>query len=669
MRSWSTWKRPSDMDLSARFHDFLASRRAVAVSVLVMIAVMLVSANIVAARFLAARLDLTAEHLYTLSQGTKRTLAKIDEPITLRFYYSTRLGDEVPSYGVYAQRVRELLDQYVAAARGKIHLEVYNPQAFSDVEDRAVAFGLKGVPLDAQGEQVYFGLAATNSTDDQQVIAFFAPERERFLEYDLTKLVRNLAFPKKTVIGLITPLPLQGDMMAMMRGRPSEPMAVIEQLQQLNQVKPLASDIDAIPADIDVLMLVHPQNLSDKTLFAIDQFVLKGGKALVFVDPLSELQASHPSQLNPPGSPTASNLERLFKSWGFEVPANTVAGDRRDAQRVGVPSSRGGTRSLDYIAWLNLKADNLNRTDMITADLSHMMMASSGIIEPIEGAKTTIEPLITTSPDSMKIPAEKLTGLPDVAGLLAEFKPDDKRYILAAHVTGTAESAFPDGPPKPPEPAKPEAKEGETAPPPPEAAAPAAESLKQSAKPINVVVVADTDMLDDRFWLEKQEFFGQRMVVPTANNGDFVANAIEVLAGGDDLVGLRSRGTSARPFEVVERIQSEAQARYSAEEHALQARLKDTQTKLASLTGKDQANAPANLSAEQTKTIEEFRADMVQTRRQLRDVQAALRSNIGRLKTGLEFLDIALIPIIVAAVAIVLGALRLRRRSRRITEA
>jgi ABC-type uncharacterized transport system involved in gliding motility auxiliary subunit len=654
------------MAVPDRLRGFFASRRAVAVTALVCIALMLISVNMIAARLFAWRLDLTGEHLYTLSRGTQQTLARIDEPITLRFYFSNRLADEVPSYGVYAQRVRELLDQYVAAAHGKIRLEVYNPLPFSDAEDRAVAFGLQGVPLDAAGEQVYFGLAATNSTDDQQVIAFFQPERERFLEYDLTKLVHSLAFPKKTVVGLISTLPLEGDMMAMMRGRPAEPMAIMEQLQQLDTVKPLTANIDAIPPDVDVLMLVHPQNLADKTLFAIDQFVLRGGKALVFVDPLSELQASHPSQLNPPGSPTASNLERLFKSWGFEVPANTVAGDRRDAQRVGVPGSRGGTRPLDYIAWLNLKTDNLNRTDMITADLSHVMMASSGIIQPIEGAKTTIEPLITTSPDSMKIPAEKLSGLPDVAGLLAEFKPDDKRYILAAHVTGTAESAFPDGPPKPPEPAKPETKEGETA---AEPAGPAAEWLKQSAKPINVVVVADTDMLDDRFWLEKQEFFGQRLLVPTANNGDFVANAIEVLAGGDDLVGLRSRGTSARPFEVVERIQTEAQARYSAEERALQARLKDTQAKLASLTGKDQAGAPASLSAEQTKAIEEFRADMVQTRRQLRDVQAALRSNIGRLKTGLEFLDIALIPIIVAAAAIVLGALRLRRRSRRITEA
>src|SRR6516162_1792064 len=409
------------MALPDRLRGFFASRRATAIMALVCIALMLMSVNILAARFFSWRLDLTRERLYTLSQGTRRTLAKIDEPITLRFYYSARLTDEVPSYGVYAQRVRELLDQYVAAAHGKIRLEIYNPQPFSDTEDRAVAFGLQGVPLDAAGEQVYFGLAATNSTDDQQIIAFFQPERERFLEYDLTKLVHSLAFPKKTVVGLISTLPLEGDMMAMMRGRPSEPMAIMEQLQQLDTVKPLAPNIDAIPPDVDVLMLVHPQNLSDKTLFAIDQFVLKGGKALVFVDPISELQASHPSQLNPPGAPTASNLERLFKSWGFEVPAQTIAGDRRAAQRVGVPGSRGSTRPLDYIAWLNLKADNLNRADMITADLSHVMMATSGIVEPIEGAKTAVEPLITTSPDSMKIPAEKLTGLPDVAGLLAEL--------------------------------------------------------------------------------------------------------------------------------------------------------------------------------------------------------------------------------------------------------
>ena len=277
--------------------------------------------------------------------------------------------------------------------------------------------------------------------------------------------------------------------------------------------------------------------------------------------------------------------------------------------------------------------------------------------------------------------------MPDVAGLLSQFKSDNKRYILAAHVTGPADTAFPDGPPKPPEPAKPEAaaKPEATDPAASEAAAtkvaettpasaksaetPAADWLKASAQPINIVVVADTDMLDDRFWMQNQDFFGQRIAIPTANNGDFVANAVEVLAGGNDLVGLRSRGTSARPFQVVDRIERDAQERYSAEERALQQKLKDTQAKLADLTGKDQANAPTTLSPEQTKTIEEFRANILQTRRQLRNVQSALRSDIGRLKGVLEFLDIALIPIIVAAVAIILGVVRLKRRSRRAAEA
>jgi ABC-type uncharacterized transport system involved in gliding motility auxiliary subunit len=313
---------------------------------------------------------------------------------------------------------------------------------------------------------------------------------------------------------------------------------------------------------------------------------------------------------------------------------------------------------------------------MITADLSHINMASSGIIEPIDGAKTTIEPLITTSPDSTKIPAEKLVGLPDVAGLLAQFKSDNKRYILAAQVTGMVDTAFPDGPPKP-EPAKPPATEKPDASDPPDgdtnkgepSPAAVAEWVKTSAQPINIVVVADTDMLDDRFWVQSQDFFGQRVIVPTANNGDFVANAVEVLAGGNDLVGLRSRGTSARPFEVVNEIERNAQERYSAEERALQQKLKDTQTKLAELTGKDRGNAPATLSPEQAKTIEEFRSEMLQTRRQLREVQAALRSDIGRLKGGLEFLDIALIPIIVAAAAVVIGVVRLKRRGRRTAEA
>src|SRR3984957_8872639 len=328
----------------------LKSRAARSVLALVAIALLLVASNIIVGRYGALRLDLTSGHLYTLAKGTRQTLAKIEEPITLRLYYSNRLGDTAPPYGVYAQRVHELLDQYVAAAKGKLRLEVYDPQPFSDAEDRAVACGLQAVPLNDRGESVYFGLAGINSTDDQQIIAFFNPERERFLEYDLTRLVHALAFPKRVAVGLMTALPLDGE----------TPAPIIEQLRQTVDVKDLPLDLAVIPPDIDVLLVVHPQDLPERTQFAIDQYVLKGGKALVLVDPYSEAQAALP---NAAGKSTASDLPRLFNAWGFKLVPDIVAGDRRDARRVAVPVEGRGSQTLDYVAWLNLQSDNLSRDD------------------------------------------------------------------------------------------------------------------------------------------------------------------------------------------------------------------------------------------------------------------------------------------------------------------
>jgi ABC-type uncharacterized transport system involved in gliding motility auxiliary subunit len=636
-------------------------RRRRSLAALLCILLMLVAANIIAGRLLPVRLDLTAERLYTLSSGTGQTLARIDEPITLRFYYSTRLGQAIPAYGVYAQRVRELLDEYVAAARGKLRLEVYQPLPFSDIEDRAVAFGLQGVPLNAQGEQVYFGLAGTNSTDDQQIVAFFAPEREHLLEYDLTRLVHTLAFPKRTAVGLLSTLPLDGS--GSRGGRPGRAMAVLQQLRQLDDVETLSTAIDVIPPGTDVLMLVHPQNLPEKTLFAIDQFVLGGGKAIVFVDPYSELQARGGAR---PGTPADSDLDRLFKAWGVKLLPNTVAGDRRNARRVVVPAgagSAGGGEAKDYIAYLNLKGAELNHDDVITANLRQIAMASSGVIEPVANASTKLEPLITTSPDAMKLAVEAVTGLPDVAGLLTRFKSENTRYVLAARITGPAETAFPDGPPKAEEPpAKPDqpAKSAEPAKP-----GPAAEFLRKSVQPINLVVVADTDLLDDRLWAQTDDFFGRQVVLPVANNGDFVANAVEVLAGGQDLVGLRSRGTSTRPFVRVEQIQRDADDRYASEQEALQQKLKDAQARLSRLTKGEAATANAPLSPDEAKAVDQFRADVLATRRQLRGVQGALRQDIERLKAVIEFCDIALVPILVALAAVMLGALRVRRWRRR----
>ncbi|HEX3954510.1 MAG TPA: Gldg family protein [Stellaceae bacterium] len=635
------------------------ARRARLIGALVCIALMLAAVNVIAARYPTARIDLTAEHLYTLSAGTRLTLSRIDEPVTLRFYYSTQLGDTIPAYGVYAQRVRELLDQYVAAAHGKLRLEIYNPLPFSDVEDRAVALGLQAVPLNSQGEQVYFGLAGSNSTDDTQVIPFFAPERENLLEYDLTRLVHVLAFPKRTVVGLISSLPLDAPAVP---GRPARTAAIIDQLRQTDDVEPLAATIDAVPVGTDVLMLVQPQNLPDKTLFAIDQFVLQGGKALVFVDPLSETEARSGRSL----SASASDLPRLFKAWGVQLVPGAIAADRRNAQRVYVPNGSGGGAPMDYVAWLNLRGPALNHDDVITAGLRQINLASAGIIEPVAGAATKLEPLIQTSPDSMKLTAEQIAGMPDVAGLLTRFKPDGTRFTLAARITGPAETAFPDGPPKDEAPAQP----GAPATPP--------EFTRKSVKPINVVVVADSDMLDDRLWAQSETFYGKRVVVPSANNADFVANAVDVLAGGEDLIGLRTRGTSARPFDLIEDIQRAADARYAARQATLQQKLKETQAKLRDLTSGQQGNqagnqtgnqgaASAPLSPAQANAVEAFRADMLLTRQQLRQVQAALRQDIERLKLIVEFCDIALVPLLVTVVAIAAGLVRLRsfRRRRR----
>lgn len=645
------------------------SRRTLAVIGLVSAAILFVAVNVIANGTLdTTRIDLTQGKLYTLSPGTRATLAKLDEPIVLRFYYSKQLGDEIPSYGVYAQRVREMLEEYAAAAHGKIELQELDPQPFSAVEDRAVAFGLQGVPLDQGGEQIYFGLAATNSTDDLQIIPFFQPEREQFLEYDLTKLIHSLAFPKKPVIGLITDLPLEGDMMAAMQGQPMIPYAVIDQIKPLYDIHDLSTEIDSVPSDVDVLMIAHPQNLPAKTLYAIDQYVLGGGKALVFVDPNSETQQMHPSQLNPPGMPLDSDMPSLFKAWGLQMEPKMVAGDLKAARRVNAGTEQH-VEAMDYVAWLSLDQQDLNKQSPITADLTHVNMASAGILDPIKGAKTSFTPLISTSTDSMAIPVAKIQangGVPDVGGLLRDFKSDDKHLVLAAQVTGPADTAFPDGPPQDKKDAATPAADGKTAAPTP-APAPAKPAgppqIKTATKPIDVIVVADTDILEDRFWEQSQDFFGQTVVIPVANNGDFVANALDVLAGGDDLVSLRSRGTSARPFVLIDNIQRAADDRYQATEKGLETKLKDTQDKIKQI--QDQGGRPGvALAAEQEQAVDNFRSDMLTIRQQLRQVQLALRQDIDRLQAWTEFFDIAFVPILVGLVAIVIGWVRYQRRKR-----
>ncbi len=620
---------------------------------IVLAAVLFVAVNVLAGSlFQGTRLDLTADRLFTLSQGTRAILAKIDEPIVLRFYYSERLGREIPSYGVYAQRVREMLEEYRDAARGKLRLETIDPPAFSDEEDRAVGFGLQAVPLNQQGENVYFGLAGSNGADREEVIPFFQPDRERFLEYDLTKAVYNLSVTKKPQVGVLSSLPMEGEFRG--RGQPSPPWAVYTQLGQFFDLRPVARDAAEIPAEIGVLMVVHPKNLPDTTLYAIDQFVLRGGRALVFVDPHAESELARGGQAAM-GMPTNSNLTKLFDSWGLSMADDTLAGDRLSARRVNA-GGQGRVQAIDYVLWLSLREANFDRSDVLLSEASVIQMASAGILKAKDGATTKFSPLIRTSPQSQAIPADDVRLQPDPAKLLADFKPSGEPLTLAARISGPVKSAFD----KAPEPEKPA--EGQ----PPAPPASTAPHRAQSEGPVNLIVVADTDMLEDRFWVSVQEFFGQRVATPGAYNGDFVVNAVDNLLGSSDLIGLRGRGLSQRPFTLLADIQREAELRFRAKERELTEKLKDTEKRLADLQGRGTGGAAdANrsiLTAEQQGEIDKFRAEMLVVRRELRDVQQDLRRDIEGVQTAAKIANIGAIPALVAIVAVVLGWLRVRRR-------
>jgi ABC-type uncharacterized transport system involved in gliding motility auxiliary subunit len=599
-----------------------------------------------------ARIDLTQQRLYTLSAGTVSVLQGLQDPVTLRLFYSRRLGSAVPAYGSYAERVRAMLEEYAAVSGGRVRLEVFDPEPFSETEDRALAYGLQGVPVDQAGEQVYFGLAGVNLLDDERTIPFFQPERERFLEFDLTRLVFELSNPRRPVIGVMSSLPVNGDprMMMMMRGGPAgQPYAFMQTLRQFFTVREVALDAQRIEDDVQVLLVVHPQNLPDATLYAIDQYVMRGGKLVAFTDPHSEGQAGRPGPGGQPPRQTASNLDRLYHPWGIEAPSDAVVLDLRGAWRVRAnPTDR--VQAVDYVAWFNLQGDSLSDAEVATAQLNQVTVASSGMVQRRDGATVEFVPLLTSSERSMRAPAERVRDNPDPARILAEFRPDGQRRVIAARVRGEIPSAFPDGPPPPPEGA--------------ERAADLPAHRARSQGPANFVVINDADILEDRFWVRVQDFFGQQVATPFSDNGALVANLVDTFAGGDALISLRSRGESLRPFTVVDDIRRDADARFRQTERELTERLQATERRLRELRqGQGGAQASAVITAEQRAEIDAARAQILQTRQQLRAVQLDLRRDIEGMETWLRVINIAAVPLLLTLFAIGLGVARSRRRA------
>jgi ABC-type uncharacterized transport system involved in gliding motility auxiliary subunit len=643
-------------------------------------AVILLSVNLFAATaFRSVKADLTQQRLFTISEGTRSVLRNIDEPISLRLYFSKRLGEAAPSYARYFERVRSLLEQYRDISRGQLEVAVFDPEPFSDAEDRAVAAGLRGIRLNTEGETGYFGLTGNNSTDNDASIAFFTNDREPFVEYDVTKLIYTLANPKKRVVGLMTGLPLDGGMapMAMMGGgRPQPPQMVMEQIREFFEVKSINQDSKEIPADVDVLMIVQPDKLTPEAALAVDQFVLGGGKALVFVDPVAELGRMGPMGMGP-GAPT-SDFIKILKAWGVDFDASKTAGDIASARRV---QFGGGARPVvtEYVAWLTLDRSRLDENDVLSGGIERINLSTPGFLSKAEAAKTQVSPILMTSERAMQIPADKFAAMPDPVGLLRAYKPEGKPLMLAARITGEANTAFPDGvakpaPEKAPDPAaapadnkapdaKAEGKAEPTAEPASDQktdAAPAIKPARTSGR-INVVVVADTDLLSDQFWVDTREFLGQQVAIPNASNAALVVNALDNLSGSDSLIGLRARGVDERPFKLVNELRRDAEQRYREKEQLLTNKLKDVQGQLAKLESAGEAGA-AILTESEKQTIEKFRSDMLATRRELREVKRALREDIDRLDGWVKFSNIALVPLLIGFGGVGWAALQRRRR-------
>ncbi|WP_339834677.1 Gldg family protein [uncultured Parvibaculum sp.] len=638
------------------------SRSAYRIVMLVLLAVLFLAVNLFSnIVFRSARIDLTENRLYTLSEGTGEVVGQIEEPITLRFFYSERLANDYPRIRTYATHVRDLLEEIRNRSNGQLRLEVIEPEPFSEQEDLAMSLGLKGAPT-AGGDIIYFGLVGTNAVDGLEAIPFFTDEREQYLEYDIARMIQNLSRPTRPVLGIVTNLPLDtgtGGLMSAMRGE-SLPFMIYEELRDRFELEYLEQQFQVVPEKVEVLMIAHPRELDPATLYAVDQFVMRGGRVLAFIDPHSEVSLT----AGPDGQPIrgyseASNLEPLLKSWGVDYDPTKIVGDRGLAQRVqtGLDARR---QESDYVIWLAVQRDNVDAEDIVTADVMRLNLGTVGALAPSEGATTHFTPLVRSSDDAQLYDLDYVKSGPRPDDLLRRFEPTGARYVIAARLSGPVTSAF-DGPPD----VELEAPEGAASP--RRSLSKPGPHLARSEGEANIILFADSDIFDDRFWVQTQSYLGERVAQPIADNASFVVSAIDNLMGSNELISLRARARIDRPFTVVDDLRRTAERRFLAEQEALERRISETERRLIELQTEGAAGLPEDAAAEaRVETeIQAFRAELLDSRKKLRDVQRNLRREIDGLGAQLRFINVGLVPLLIAVIALGAAILRYRRRKAR----
>jgi ABC-type uncharacterized transport system involved in gliding motility auxiliary subunit len=606
--------------------------------------IVLIAINFIAAHF-KQRIDLTAEKAYTLSPGTKAILSRLDTPVQIRFYVSQRATEMPVALKTYAQRVDDLLGEYKQASKGMVEIQKLDPEPDSDAEDSAKLDGIQGQAL-ATGERIYLGLSVT-MLDQKQAVPFLTPDRERLLEYDISRAIARVSETNKPTVGVMSSLPVMGTpTMPMAQSQGEEPWAFITELQRDFSVKEVAMTADKIPDDIQVLVVIHPRAISDATQFAIEQFVLRGGRLLAFLDPKSVLDRMGQGM----GAPAStSNLEKLLKAWGLSFGTNKVVADMNYLAK---------TRQGRAPAILILNEKAMNKGDIVTADADNLVMAMAGDFEgtPVQGLKETV--LIRSSPNSELVdPMMAQYGGESVAN---SFTPSGKEFPLALRLSGKFKTAFPEGKPKA---AKPAPGEEENAPNEgkKEEEKPGV-ALKESTKETTVVLVGDADMIQDPLAIrEMQNPFGPRWILPANGNLSFAQSVVEQLSGDSDLIAVRSRASRERPFTVVKKIQADAESNYRSKIKELETSLSETQRKVNDLQKGKETGQRFILSPEQQQELANFQKKEAEVKTQLKTVRKQVRAEIDSLETRVKWLNIAAMPAVVALFG--LGMALFRRRS------
>ena len=600
---------------------------------LVVLAVLFVAATMLSGALLSgARVDLTEHRLYTLSEGTVNLLGSLEEPVTLTLYFSDGASADLPQIRNYATRVREMLDEMAARADGNLIVRRVDPEPFTEEEDDADRYGIDAVPLSAAGDALYLGIVGTNQLDGLEVLPFLSPARERFLEYDLARMVYSLSRLDHPRVGLLSRLPIHGGMNPQ-TGQQRPAWAVYEQLAEMFELETVSPQATELPADLDALVLIHPRDLEPELEYAIDQFVLGGGRLLAFVDPYAEADPG-PDPHDPAAAFLAqrhSTLEPMFEAWGIELDTEHFVADLGRALQVTLEAGRPPVR---HPAILGLTREELSADDVVTAGLDTINLASSGHLRINGESELSAEPLMVSSNQAGLLPTERLRMMTDPSELIDELGVTGENYILAARVSGQAPSAFPE-------------RNGDG---------------HRASGTVNAVIVADTDLLADRLWVERQRFLGSTILSPFAGNGDLVVNAVENLLGSADLIAVRSRATATRPFKLVDSLRREAEARLRATEQRLERELQEAEQRLTEL---QRARGDADLSiltGEQEAEIDRFMEKRLEVRRQLRQVRRELDRDIEALGTRIKAVNIGLMPALVTVLALVLAWRRRQRQ-------